>query len=186
MGEHSLAGAAIAVFLGYEFADFGSGVDHWSLDNYGSKDTPIWGTQIEGFQGHHTQPWTITHRDTANNLASVCVATTPFLVGFGVFCNQPFVLIWALTASTFISLSQELHKWSHSHPDDLHPIVLWLQDRGLILSKSSHMAHHKKPFENNYCIVSGHCNPLLDKKNFFRNLENLVERVTGNKPRCET
>ena len=43
MPEHALASAAITAFLGYEFADFGSGVYHWSLDNYGSKDTPIMG-----------------------------------------------------------------------------------------------------------------------------------------------
>jgi hypothetical protein len=48
------------------------------------------------------------------------------------------------------------------------------------------MAHHKKPFESNYCIVSGHCNPALDKNGFFRKLEKLVERTTGNKARCET
>lgn len=44
-----LAGAA-AFLVGYEFADFGSGVYHWSMDNYGNKDTPIFGTQIEAFQ----------------------------------------------------------------------------------------------------------------------------------------
>jgi ubiquitin-conjugating enzyme E2 variant len=49
MPEHALGSAAIAAFLGYEFADFGSGVYHWSLDNYGSKNTPIVGGQIEGF-----------------------------------------------------------------------------------------------------------------------------------------
>lgn len=36
-------GAASAFLLGYEFADFGSGVYHWSLDNYGSAKTPILG-----------------------------------------------------------------------------------------------------------------------------------------------
>jgi hypothetical protein len=44
-----LAGAA-AFLVGYEFADFGSGVYHWSMDNYGDKNTPIFGTQIEAFQ----------------------------------------------------------------------------------------------------------------------------------------
>ena len=39
-----------ALQVGYEFADLGSGVYHWSMDNYGSKNTPIFGTQIEAFQ----------------------------------------------------------------------------------------------------------------------------------------
>ena len=64
--------------------------------------------------------------------------------------------------------------------------VLFLQDNGLILSRSAHMAHHKKPFESNYCIVSGHCNGPLDRLGFFRRMEAVVERLTGNKPRCQT
>ena len=48
------------------------------------------------------------------------------------------------------------------------------------------MAHHKKPFESNYCIVSGHCNEYLDRVGFFRKLEEVVEDATGNKPRCQT
>ena len=54
------------------------------------------------------------------------------------------------------------------------------------MTRKNHMAHHKKPFESNYCIVSGHCNPILDSNGFFRRLEKLVERTTGNKARCET
>lgn len=41
--------ASAMAFFGYEFADFGSGVYHWSLDNYGSEKTPVFGKQIEGF-----------------------------------------------------------------------------------------------------------------------------------------
>jgi ubiquitin-conjugating enzyme E2 variant len=43
-------GALAAGLVGYEFADFGSGVYHWAMDNYGNKNTPIFGTQIEAFQ----------------------------------------------------------------------------------------------------------------------------------------
>ena len=41
-----VGGMAAAALFGYEFADFGSGVYHWSMDNYGNKDTPIWGKQV--------------------------------------------------------------------------------------------------------------------------------------------
>ena len=52
-------------------ADFGTGVYHWSVDNYGSGATPIVGDQIAAFQGHHQRPWTITQRQFANNLHKV-------------------------------------------------------------------------------------------------------------------
>lgn len=43
MSAPYLIKASAMTFLGYEFADFGSGVYHWSIDNYGSEKTPIFG-----------------------------------------------------------------------------------------------------------------------------------------------
>ena len=37
-----------------------------------------------------------------------------------------------------------------------------LQDAGVLISRKAHGAHHKAPFEGNYCIVSGWWNPILD------------------------
>ena len=54
-------------------ADFGSGVLHWSVDNYGNGRTPIMGGIIAAFQGHHTAPWTITERGFCNNVYKLCV-----------------------------------------------------------------------------------------------------------------
>jgi hypothetical protein len=48
---------------------------HWSVDNYGSKDTPALGGVINAFQGHHKYPWTITKRQFANNIHTTCPAT---------------------------------------------------------------------------------------------------------------
>jgi len=63
-----------------------------------------------------------------------------------------------------------------------------LQDWGLLISRRSHGAHHRAPFEGNYCIVSGFWNPLLDQDGrddgFFRQLENFVHSTTGAEPRC--
>lgn len=58
-------------------ADFGTGVYHWSVDNYGSGATPVVGDQIAAFQGHHQRPWTITQRQFANNLHKVCFILPP-------------------------------------------------------------------------------------------------------------
>ena len=49
-------GMAAAAFVGYEFADFGSGVYHWSMDNYGNKDTPIWGKQVRARRAQQAAP----------------------------------------------------------------------------------------------------------------------------------
>ena len=56
-----------------EFADFGSGVLHWSVDNYGNGRTPVMGNIIAAFQGHHSAPWTITYRGFCNNVWKLCI-----------------------------------------------------------------------------------------------------------------
>ena len=62
------------------------------------------------------------------------------------------------------------------------------QDAGVLVSRRAHGAHHKAPFEGNYCIVSGIWNPILDRDGaddgFFRRLERLVQRTTRAEPRC--
>lgn len=44
---------AAGVGAGVLLADLVSGVFHWSVDNYGNRDTPVFGSVIEAFQGHH-------------------------------------------------------------------------------------------------------------------------------------
>ena len=62
-----------------------------------------------------------------------------------------------------------------------------LQERGLLVSRKAHGAHHRAPFEGNYCIVSGVWNPILDAggdNSFFRRAERFVHKKTGVEPRC--
>ena len=54
-----------------------------------------------------------------------------------------------------------------------------LQDRGIILSRKEHGLHHQEPFNTNYCILTGVCNPILDKIHFYDRLENLIFVLTG-------
>ena len=56
------------------------------------------------------------------------------------------------------------HKWSHTLRSQCHPVVNWLQDRGILVHRRAHLRHHKPPFETNYCIVTGHMNPILDRR----------------------
>ena len=61
-----------------------------------------------------------------------------------------------------------------------------VQDAGILVSRKVHGAHHKAPFEGNYCIVSGFWNPILDAggsdASFFRWLERFVLARTGTRP----
>lgn len=182
----SAAWTTLFLVLALEFADFGSGVYHWAMDNYGNAETPIFGPQIEAFQGHHEKPWTITHRDFSNNCERTCLATLPFILAFDLLPCSPYLLVFGVVASGFIAVSQELHKWSHTMRSQCHPLVNRLQDLGLFVARRTHLSHHRVPFGDNYCIVSGHMNPVLDGLGFFRALERVVERLSGVRPRCAT
>ncbi len=66
---------------------------------------------------------------------------------------------------------------------------LWAwQAMGVLVSRRVHGAHHRAPFEGNYCIVSGAWNKALDAggsdQSFFRRLERAVAARTGVEPRC--
>jgi len=67
--------SAFTIFSSWLIADLGSGVLHWSVDNYGNGRTPVMGNLIAAFQGHHSAPWTITERGFCNNVYKLC---TPF------------------------------------------------------------------------------------------------------------
>lgn len=63
-------------------------------------------------------------------------------------------------------------------------LIAHSQDLNLLIGRKMHNLHHHSPFENNYCIVSGWWNPLLDSTGFFRGLEHFFFRCTGVAPRC--
>jgi palmitoyl-[glycerolipid] 3-(E)-desaturase len=160
--------------------DFATGVFHWAVDNYGSIHTPIFGTVCAAFQGHHVTPWTITFRPFANNLYKIAFATIPALFLLALASTSVYTRLFFTLFINWWLLSQEFHKYSHMRQVPF-PMKI-LQDSNLILSKKVHGLHHTAPFEGNYCILTGICNPILDKSNFFRYLEKYVYRCTGNKP----
>ncbi|KAH7546688.1 fatty acid desaturase 4-like 1, chloroplastic [Ziziphus jujuba] len=173
----------LAGLVGYVLADLGSGVYHWGIDNYGHASTPIFGSQIEAFQGHHKWPWTITRRQFANNLHALARAVTFTVLPIGLVCDNPTVLSFVGVCSGCIMFSQQFHAWAHGTKSRLPPAVLALQDLGLLVSRSQHAAHHRPPYNNNYCIVSGVWNEFLDKHKVFEAMELVLFFKLGVRPR---
>jgi palmitoyl-[glycerolipid] 3-(E)-desaturase len=174
-------------------ADLGSGVLHWAVDNYGNGRTAIFGKIIAAFQGHHSAPHTITKRDTYNNVYPLTIpfGLAPLVLFLGLagwelvqgsklsdfaswswWCGIPS--LWLTLFSVWELYSQEFHKWSHSSPRDTPAIGTWLQRYGVAVPRTMHARHHARPFEGNYCIVSGICNPWLDNMGFFRRCEYVI------------
>jgi len=180
------AAITAALFASYILSDLGTGIYHWSVDNYGDGNTPFVGRQIAAFQGHHQRPWTITKREFCNNVHQVfkpaAYPTALFLA------LSPFTpAAWDVFSGSFlffICMSQQFHAWSHMKKSELPPAIIALQDANVLISRKAHGAHHRAPFEGNYCIVSGWWNEPLDNSGFFRWLERVVANRTGVEPRC--
>mmetsp|Transcript_56743 Transcript_56743/g.179374 ORF Transcript_56743/g.179374 Transcript_56743/m.179374 type:complete len:305 (-) Transcript_56743:151-1065(-) len=167
----SISALGSAALAGYILSDIGSGVYHWLVDNYGSENTPVFGTQIKLFQGHHQRPWTITHREFCNNVHKIC---RPGIAVAGLALALPGPGWLDVFSSTFVALvicSQQFHAWSHMKKSELPPAVDALQSAGLLISRQAHGKHHLPPFEDNYCIVSGLWNPIMDKTGAFNKME---------------
>lgn len=175
-----LAPLAATVMSSIVLGDLGTGVFHWSVDNYGSIKTPVFGSVCVAFQGHHDTPWTITFRSFCNNVYKIAYGTIPPLLLLAVMQPQPLTLVFFTLFINWWLISQELHKFAHMRQPPA--AVRFLQDAGIILSRKEHGLHHTSPFEGHYCILTGVCNPLLDKTSFFRRLEKAVFSLTGNEP----
>lgn len=166
-------------FSSWVLADFGSGVLHWSVDNYGNGRTPIMGSIIAAFQGHHAAPWTITERGFCNNVYKLC---TPFGIPTVLLIHLisgPATTIFFTLFCAVEILSQEFHKWSHTTKAEVPSWVNALQNLGITIPRTQHAQHHMAPYDGNYCIISGVCNEALDKSGFFRRLEHLVYKING-------
>ncbi|KAI3673798.1 hypothetical protein L6452_39928 [Arctium lappa] len=174
----------LSVFAGYLFADLVTGVYHWGIDNYGDASTPIFGSQIDAFQGHHELPWWITKRQFANNLHALARAITCTVLPIClIWRDRPVAMGFVGMASGCIMFSQQFHAWAHGTKSKLPRLVVALQGGGVIISRSQHAGHHRPPYNNNYCIVSGVWNRFLDENKVFEALEMVVFLKLGRRPR---
>ncbi|KFK24390.1 hypothetical protein AALP_AAs66006U000200 [Arabis alpina] len=170
-GSHLWLEPALAGFAGYMLADLGSGVYHWAMDNYGDESTPLVGTHIEDSEDHHKWPCTITRRQFANNLHSLARITTLIVLPLDLAFNDHVVHGFISMFAFCVLFCQQFHAWAHGTNSKLPPLVVVLQDTGLLVSRTHHMIHHRKPYNNNYCVVSGAWNKVLDGNKVFEALE---------------
>ena len=107
------------------------------------------------------------------------------LAPLAALCALPMPAPARLFGATFLlftALAQQTHAWSHLKRGDVPPLVLALQDAGVLISCRAHGAHHRAPFSCQYCIVSGLWNDALDA-GVLTAAERLIFDRTGVAPR---
>lgn len=176
--EGSVVSLVVAV-VSWMCADLGSGIFHWSVDNYGNGRTPVLGAIIAAFQGHHSAPWTIADRAFCNNVHKLCIPFgIPTILAINFLFNPATSLFFSIFCAMEV-MSQEFHKWSHMSKEKVPPLVNVLQDAGVLIGRKAHTLHHVSPFDGNYCIVSGATNDWLDDSGVLRMLEHRVYQTNG-------
>ncbi|CAN0059777.1 unnamed protein product, partial [Choristocarpus tenellus] len=89
-------------------------------------------------------------------------------------------LLQSVVVSFLLAIwTQEFHRYSHMTAPP--PLVVALQDAGLLISRRVHGMHHSTPFEHSYCIVSGLCN-RVGERGRFRLLERVIYELNGEEP----
>jgi hypothetical protein len=172
----------ILALMAYLAADLVSGFVHFLADNFGSADTPIVGPNFIGpFRDHHVDPKGITRNDFVDTNGNNSLVSIP-----------PMLLVWLAvpTGTTVVGylfgafflflclavfLTNQFHKWAHAQTPPA--FAVWLQRKGIILSKEHHDVHHESPYDTYYCITAGIWNPLLDHIRFFERTEQVLRRL---------
>jgi hypothetical protein len=174
------------VIAGIFAADLVSGLVHWAADTWGSKDWPLLGERlIEPFRVHHVNPRDICRRDMVDLNGDIALLSLPLLLwALSLPAERWHALEFVAAFVAFTLPTNLIHRWAHAGRDAPR-IARLLQRTGLILTPRHHHAHHRAPFDRDYCIVNGWCNPLLRALRFWRGMEWLIAKLTGAVPRAD-
>jgi ubiquitin-conjugating enzyme E2 variant len=169
------------IFFGYIVADLIIGVYHWIKDTYFDPHTPllggifIWSSRL-----HHIRPQYVTTFCDYDLFISSAKWTLLWIVP--VFYYVEFSLFTIVLFLT-ISLNDVVHKYAHMSDAERPEWATFLQNINVFQSAEEHHLHHTHPHITHYCPITPFVNTTLEKFDFWRKLEDLVEIKLGIKPR---
>ena len=146
----------------YFYTDILSGFLHIILDNERSLDVPVIDGLAQGFQNHHNDPRRIHEMTWYEHLY---VMHLPLTIVFPivVIVNQPAGYLIYILLVISLHLMQMSHRWAHTPKSDVPEVVKVLQNVGFFLSRKAHGQHHNNVYDQNFAIMNGWSNPILNR-----------------------
>jgi ubiquitin-conjugating enzyme E2 variant len=167
--------------MAYLMSDFAVGIYHWVKDTYFKFDTPFLGPAfITPSRTHHVRPRHVLEFSDWelfwNSVKWMIPTYIPFFyyLGINTFTISFFIIV---------ALNDVIHKYAHMIDKERPWFPTLLQKLYITQTYGEHHYHHTAPHDCNYCPITPWVNYVLEKHNFWRRFEDLIERHTGIKPR---
>lgn len=179
-----LSAAALAGLLA---SDFYTGFVHWLTDTW--LDERSFDRVACIAREHHIYPQHVLDYTLWDYVAYMCFPTT---VVFGPLCvlltailppcaPVYFAVLVVGQVSFLMFFGTHFHRLGHRQSKSR--LVRLLQKGHLLITPKYHARHHSGAHDDNYCVVNGWMNPILDRTGFWRGLERVVHALTGAVPR---
>lgn len=171
----------LEIVWAYFMADLIMGIYHWLKDTYWTPHTPIIGKRfIWGSRLHHIRPKYITKYNDIELLQESALWT---ILWMGPWMYIGGISVFKIVLYIIISFNDVIHKHAHLKNNERPKWSTLMQDIGIFQSYEQHHLHHYMPYEINYCPITPYLNNILEKINFWRHLEKIIEKLLGIKPR---
>lgn len=161
-------------------ADFITGLIHWLEDTYCMEDYPVIGELVcKPNLDHHKDPNLMVRMSGLITTNWQSMSLSMFVcLSFWFFGMFHWSILLTLVLTGF---GNQVHLWNHQSKNNYW--VQWLKDSGLIQTQKMHSLHHIPPYKKCYCVLINFNNAILDRINFWRFLEKIIEKVSGIKPK---
>lgn len=179
--KYALFYSILAVMIAYVATDFINGLIHMFMDN-NTHYTSIVGPYIAAFHFHHAKyvyrvrPYLRVYFDETG--------TKFWLLGYMLFlviiqftCKLSVAINTGLVAFGILSSVAEVsHYWCHNATEK-NKLILWLQKRRILLSKSYHSAHHSND-NTQYAFLNGIADPLINviARSYYKGYKNYADK----------
>ena len=169
---------------GWLAGDVVSGMMHHWAENYGEPDMKFKiGAKIaKQAHRHHYHPQGLgDYTWSAWAYPHSMITWAPLVAGNLLNLPSPLMAA-ALTTVAATSSYGLIHMWSHKKDEEVPAFWKGMRKATLAMTRKEHSEHHARPWNTDYCMVTGHMNRLFDKVGFWPKYERAIHAVTGAEP----